>query len=155
MGIAEALIGLGDVLLKQGDRAGAAGCYGDALALVQARGDQVDRAWALRGLARVARAEGEHARARQLFAESLRLAWAQANPWGIAVCLDGLGGVAALGDAAWAAVLFGAADHVRVANQLRAVPGAARRRRRPGCRTRPTWRRGVRYGTRAGHGTGC
>jgi predicted ATPase/transcriptional regulator with XRE-family HTH domain len=125
VGIAEAQIGLGDVMLKQGDRDGAAGCYGAALTLVQARGDQVDRAWALRGLARVARARGEYARAWQLFAESLRLAWAQANPWGIAVCLDGLGGaVAALGDPVWAAVLFGAADSVRAANQLHAVPGA-------------------------------
>jgi len=125
VGIAEALIGLGDVVLKQGDCDGAADCYNAALVLVQARGDQVDRAWATRGLARVARARGERARAWQLFAESLRLAWAQANPWGIAVCLDGLGGaVAALGDPLWGAVLFGAADNMRAANQLHAVPGA-------------------------------
>jgi predicted ATPase/transcriptional regulator with XRE-family HTH domain len=125
IGIAEALIGLGDVLLKQGDRDSAAGCYEHALALVQARGDQVDRAWAIRGLARVARASGEYARARRLFADSLRLAWAQANPWGIAACLDGLGGaLAAGGDALRAATLFGAADAVRAANQLQAVPGA-------------------------------
>jgi tetratricopeptide (TPR) repeat protein len=125
VGIAEALIGLGDVMLKQSDRDGAAGCYAQALALVQARGDQVDRAWAIRGLARVARARGEDARAIQLFAESLRLAWAQANPWGIAACLDGLGGaVAACGDLLGAALLFGAADGVRSANQLQAVPGA-------------------------------
>ena len=78
-----------------------------------------------RGWARVARARGEHAQAWQLFAESLRLAWAQANPWGIAVCLEGLGGaMAACGEPAWAAVLFGAADGVREANRLHAVPGA-------------------------------
>jgi tetratricopeptide (TPR) repeat protein len=125
VGIAEALIGLGDVMLKQGDCDGAANCYNAALARVQARGDQVDRAWAIRGLARVARARAEYARAWELFVESLRLAWAQANPWGIAVCLDGLGGaVAALGDAVWAAVLFGAADGVRAANRLHAVAGA-------------------------------
>jgi tetratricopeptide (TPR) repeat protein len=125
VGIAEALIGLGDVLLKQADRDGAASCYSAALELVQARGDHVDRAWAVRGLARVAQALGEHNRAWQLFAESLRLAWAQANPWGIAVCLDGLGGaVAARGDLVGAAVLFGAADGVRAANHLRTVPGA-------------------------------
>jgi predicted ATPase/DNA-binding XRE family transcriptional regulator len=125
VGIAEALIGLGDVMLKQGDCDGAANCYRAALASVQARGDQVDRAWAIRGLARVARARGEYGRAGKLFVESLRLASAQANPWGIAVCLDGLGGAAAaLGDAVWAAVLFGAADSVRAANRLHAVPGA-------------------------------
>jgi tetratricopeptide (TPR) repeat protein len=125
VGIAEALIGLGDVLLKQADRDGAASCYRAALELVQARGDHVDRAWAVRGLARVAQARGEHNRAWQVFAESLRLAWAQANPWGIAVCLEGLGGaVAARGDRVGAAVLFGAADGVRAANCLRTIPGA-------------------------------
>ncbi len=66
-----------------------------------------------------------HFGACQLFVESLRLAWAQGNPWGIAVCLDGLGGaVSALGDCQMSAVLFGAADGVRVTHQLRAVPGA-------------------------------
>ncbi|HEU5104197.1 MAG TPA: tetratricopeptide repeat protein [Roseiflexaceae bacterium] len=125
VGIAEALIGLGDVLLRQAQHDLAVDCYEQALALVQARGDQVDRAWAIRGLARVARAKGENTQAAQLFAESLRLAWAQANPWGIAVCLDGLGGaLSACGDPLLAAALFGAADGVRAANRLRAVPGA-------------------------------
>ena len=125
VGLGDALIGLGDVELKQGQIDRAAGCYSEALTLVQARGGQVDRAWALRGLARVARTQGAAARAQQLFAESLRLAWTQANPWGIAVCLEGLAGaLAALGDGVSAAVLFGAADGVRVANRLRPVPGA-------------------------------
>ncbi len=56
--------------------------------------------------------------------ESLRLAHAQANPWGIAVCLDGLGGaIAALGRPVLAAELFGTADAVRAASQLRLIAG--------------------------------
>jgi hypothetical protein len=41
------------------------------------------------------------------------------------VCLDGLGGAtAALGDLTSGAVLFGAADKMRIDNQLRITPGA-------------------------------
>jgi hypothetical protein len=39
--------------------------YEAALTLVQARGDQVDCAWAMRGLTRVAQARGEYTRAWQ------------------------------------------------------------------------------------------
>src|SRR5262245_27591165 len=55
----------------------------------------------------------------------LSRAWGWPGPRGIAVGLDGLGGaVAALGEPVRAAVLFGAADSVRAANQQYAVPGA-------------------------------
>jgi predicted ATPase/transcriptional regulator with XRE-family HTH domain len=125
VGIGDALIGLGDVQLKQGDLSGAAESYAEALAQMRARGSQIDLAWAIRGLARVSCARGEYVRGQELFAESLRLAWVQSNPWGIAVCLEGLGGaIAALGRPERAAELFGAADGIRAARQLRAVPGA-------------------------------
>jgi predicted ATPase/transcriptional regulator with XRE-family HTH domain len=125
VGIGDALIGLGDVMFKQGDVDGAAACYDQAFALIQARGGQVEQAWTLRGRARVACARGDYLGGQALFAESLRLAQAQANPWGIAVCLEGLGGaIAALGRPVLAAELFGAADGVRAASQLRMITGA-------------------------------
>jgi predicted ATPase len=125
VGIGDALIGLGDVQFKRGDLDAAAACYDEAFTLIQARGGQVEQAWTLRGRARVACARGDYQGGYALFMESLRLAQSQANPWGIAVCLDGVGGaIAALGQPMLAAELFGAANAVRAASQLRLIAGA-------------------------------
>jgi predicted ATPase/class 3 adenylate cyclase len=122
---ADALIGFGDVVFKQGDLALAERLFTESQSMYEERRDGVGSAWPTRGLARVARARGDLARSWNLFEESLTWARVHGNPWGLAVCIEGLAGaLSALGQPQLAARLFGAACAFRDANRLVYILGS-------------------------------
>ena len=102
---------LGMIRLFQGDLAGAAPLFEEALALARRRGDRLNINVALYHLAVVAEARGDAERAAGLLAEGVRLSAETRDRAHLAHCLEGLAAVAgARGEAERAARLFGAAE---------------------------------------------
>lgn len=77
--------------------------------------NKVREGWLLHALGLAVRMQGKLPRARVLFADSLSLFLEIGHKQGIATCLEGLAGIAALEDPEYAAILFGAADEIRQA----------------------------------------
>jgi predicted ATPase/serine/threonine protein kinase/DNA-binding CsgD family transcriptional regulator len=112
MGIAVCLRLLGQFALSQGNAAEAHSLAGEALALFREIGDRPNTALALCLLARVEANQGYYPIARTLYEESLATAARGVDDMGlIASCLEGLAAVvAAQGELAWGARLWGAAE---------------------------------------------
>lgn len=109
-----ALNNLGVVAYGQGDLARASSCYGQALAIYRAQGDQSGIGLSLHNLAETARDGGDPVRAGALWRESLELRAAQGDRAGVAASLAGLAGVAtAAGLTERAARMLGQADRLQ------------------------------------------
>ena len=87
VGIAWALLSLGDVAFEQGDAARALPWLQEALAVYRGLGDAESTAWALCNLGRVARVQGDGARAEALLLEALTLLRDVRQLWGVAELL--------------------------------------------------------------------
>ncbi|MGH2345516.1 MAG: ATP-binding protein, partial [Chloroflexota bacterium] len=95
----------------------------EGLALAREMGDIVGIAQQLNNLGGVAILKGDLERARASYAEGLALPWDKRNLWGVAFYLEGAAGVAAaLGQAAQAATLLGAAEALHEAVNAPAPP---------------------------------
>jgi tetratricopeptide (TPR) repeat protein len=101
---AEALRGLGFMVLAQGDRAVARGHLQEALALSRQLADKNQLAKALTGLAELHRAEGQLDQAEPLYEETLALSRELGDRGGIAVTLANL---------AWTSIGLGLGDRAR------------------------------------------
>jgi predicted ATPase/DNA-binding CsgD family transcriptional regulator len=106
---------LGQIRLQQGERVLARELFEASVATVKETSrDPLVTAEALIGLARVAALQGEVAAARALYQESLVHLHEMDNKEFIPACLEGLADmVAAQGEPAWAARLWGAAERLR------------------------------------------
>jgi predicted ATPase len=102
--VAEALRGLGYVVLARGDRAMARAHLQEALALSRQLANKSQLAKALTGLAELHRAEGELDQAEPLYAETLALSRELGDRGGIAVSLANL---------AWTSIGLGLGDRAR------------------------------------------
>jgi predicted ATPase/DNA-binding CsgD family transcriptional regulator len=114
----EALIALAYTRLALGEENAAGALLKEALTLSREQEHSEESAWALCGLGHLALHRGDPTRARSFYEESISLLKGRwINPrikWVLASCLEGLGNIAlARGQAAWAVLLFAAADAVR------------------------------------------
>ena len=106
-----ALDSLSEVARSEGNFREAAALAEEALTIYRELADQSGIAWSLYNLAYVAHYEQKYEQAKQLFKEAVTLRHEQGNKEGLALSLAGLAATeAALGRAARAACLFGAAD---------------------------------------------
>ena len=112
-GIAHSALLLGNVALRQEERAEAQALYAESLALNRALGNPQKMGHALWCLARSAMSLGDHARARALLEECVALFRELHDPWGLSAALA-LAGEAAMqvGDDAQARPLL--AEHLRL-----------------------------------------
>lgn len=137
-GIALSLASLGELAHARGELAHARGDLARAVALLRENvavarelGDKMDLAWSLHNLGAVALEQGDDVRAAALYEESLTLhldVTGRKGNSGVALCLDGLAGVAcARGRHDRAAQLLAAADALRaaLAMPLEPLEGAA------------------------------
>ena len=112
-GIANSFYLSGQLALSQGDAAMARSLAEESVVLHKQMGGRWGVAMSLSLLGRVAAVQGEHAAARALSQESLAFA-GKVDKVLIASCLEGLAGVvAAQGEPAWAARLWGVAETLR------------------------------------------
>jgi predicted ATPase/DNA-binding CsgD family transcriptional regulator len=102
----------GQIALSQGDAAAARSLAEESVVLYREMGYWQGTTWALSVLASVVAVQGDHVAARALYEESLAVARKIGDKWAIASCLEGL---ARLGEPAWAARLWGAAEALREA----------------------------------------
>jgi DNA-binding CsgD family transcriptional regulator len=117
--MAQALGILGQVTLDQGDTATARGLSEESLAIHREIGDRWGIIQSLCLLAQVEERQDYHIAARARYQEGLVLCKEGGDKWSTVSCLEGLACVvAAQGELAWAARLWGTAD------SLRAVIGA-------------------------------
>ncbi len=93
---AKALLTLGDLISKQGDRPAAQSFYAAGLAISRDLLDKAGIAWAQRGLGNIAYHGTDYARACPLYEESLALSRKLGDKAGVASCLEGLALVAML-----------------------------------------------------------
>jgi non-specific serine/threonine protein kinase len=109
--IANSVLTLGRAELTRGDYEKATVHLQEGFALARELGDTWSTSLALTNLGRVALLQGDDtSEAARLFADALRLAKERGDKRVAAECLQGLGAVAARGDGAQAARLFGACD---------------------------------------------
>ena len=113
----------GRLALQQGDVATARMLGEESVALYREMGDPWSIVQANLLLAQVAASQGDHVAAHALYEECLAIARKCNYQWAIAFCLEGLASMVAaqepggpsLGDARWAARLWGAAESLREA----------------------------------------
>jgi ATP/maltotriose-dependent transcriptional regulator MalT len=105
----------GQVALRQGDTAQARSFLEESVVLFKERRDRRHTALSLSVLAKVEAVQSNYAAARILYEESLAL-FRDVGDKNITFALEGLADVvAALGELAWAAKLWGAAESLRIA----------------------------------------
>ncbi len=114
----------GQLALSQGDIATARSLAEKSLVINREIGNREDTAESLFLLARVEAHQGDNVAARALYEQSLAIAIVEGNSkHDIDLFLEGLAGVvAAQGEPAWAARLYGAAEALRDANSIPIVP---------------------------------
>lgn len=112
--MAGSLDNLGEVAQRQGDLAGAAALFAEALALARAAGDGLREGSVLNGIGSLARRRGEHGEAAARYREGLALQRALDDRYGMTFNLEGLALVAvAEGQAERGARLCGALESLR------------------------------------------
>jgi DNA-binding CsgD family transcriptional regulator/tetratricopeptide (TPR) repeat protein len=114
--IGDSLNTLGWVILQQGETAMAHSLAEESIVLFRELGQRQGIAESLLLKARTAAIQDNHVAARALYEESLALCREEGDKWDIAFGLEGLASVvAAQGELAWAARLWGAAEALREA----------------------------------------